>query len=96
MDVKDNDLVLLRLPNDPPYQGRQRHYNTWFRVKFIDNDGTAVGQCERAHFDYTFMNVGSVYTFNMDKVQHIHKDNEQFCYKDKVTVCSCNGLCKNS
>jgi len=92
--VKENDLVLLRLPNDLQYQGRQRNYSTWFRVLFINNDGTFQGQCERIDDDFITYQSGQIVTLLIDKILRTY-NNEQFCYADNVTICDCDGLCRN-
>lgn len=96
MKIKDNDLVMLRLPNDLEYKGRKRHYNTWFRVMFIDTDETFIGKCEKTdRFEFTLYKVGEHIRLDIDKVLHVYKDGEQFCYGDNITICYCKGLCRN-
>lgn len=92
---KVSDLVMLRLPFDPNSNERQRYYNTWFRVLFIDNNGTFQGQCERVDFDLERISKGDILTLESKKIQQIYKDGEQFCYGDNVTICECTGLCRN-
>lgn len=94
--MKEQDLVLLRLPNDPTYEGRQRHYNTWFRVLFVDSDGTFIGKCERIdRFDFELHKIGEDVRLLVDKVQHTYTVGEQWCYSDNITICQCKGLCEN-
>jgi hypothetical protein len=89
MNFKETDLVMLRL--DTPFG----YSNTWWRVMFIDNDETFIGKLERRHWhEYEEHVKGETARFNCDEVKHVHKDGEQFCYGDKITVCRCNGLCK--
>lgn len=96
MEFKEQDLVMLRLPNDLEYQGRQRHYNTWFRAMFIDNDGTFIGKTERYECGgFELYDKGELVKLQADKVLHVYKDGEQFCYSDRVTICECSGLCRN-
>ena len=96
MEFKEQDLVMLRLPNDLEYQGRQRHYNTWFRVMFVDNDGTFIGKMERYEWGgFELYNKDEFVKLQADKVLRIYKDGEQFCYGDRVTICECSGLCRN-
>ena len=87
---------MLRLPNDLNYQGRQRHYDTWFRVMFVDTDGTFIGKCERVDFpEFALYKKEETHRLQIDKVQHVYKEGEQFCYGDKVSICDCKGLCQN-
>jgi len=96
MKFKETDLVMLRLPNDLEEKGRQRHYNTWFTVMFIDNDNTFIGRCDKIdRFEFTLYNVGDHIKLNNDKILHVYKEGEQFCYGDNITICECKGLCRN-
>lgn len=96
MNISDNDLVMLRLPNDPPKEGRQRHFNTWFRVLFIDNDHTFMGKCERVEWPYfKLYKKEQIVKLDSGKVLQVYKIGDQFCYSDNVTVCDCHGLCRN-
>jgi hypothetical protein len=94
---KEGDLVMIRLSNDPDSDYRQRHYNTWFRVMFIDNDNTFVGRCERVEYSHEFKlyKLDQDVRFNIGNVLSIYKEGDQFCYGDGVTVCKCSGLCRN-
>lgn len=94
--MNDNDLVMLRLPFDLKSKVRQRHYNTWFRVRFIDTDNTFIGECERVNENvFTPYKVGEHIRLDVDKVLSVYKEGEQFCYSDNITICDCKGLCKN-
>jgi len=96
MKIKNNDLVLLRLPNDLNNKGRQRHYDTWFTVMFIDLDGTFIGRCDRVDkFEFTLYKKGDHIKLYVDKVLHVYKKGEQFCYSDNITICKCEGLRRN-
>lgn len=45
--MKENDLVMIRVETKFGYT------NTWWRIMFIDNDGTFIGKLERHHwFEY--------------------------------------------
>ena len=95
-NIKEQDLVMLRLPNDPSYEGRQRHYNTWFRIMFIDTDGSFIGKCELVAWDeFTLYEKGEDVRLLIEKIEHIYKEGEQICYGDNVTICECTGLCRN-
>jgi hypothetical protein len=95
MIISDNDLVLIRLPNDLNYTGRQRHYDCWFRVKFIDNDGTFIGKLERIDkYEFTLYKIDDCVSLSRDKVQHVYQNGEQWCYGDGITICNCTGLCR--
>lgn len=96
MKIADGDLVMLRLPNDLAYKGRQRHYNTWFRVMFIDNDKTFIGRLEKHEWgQFTLYGKDEMVPCDIHKVQRVFKEGEQFCYGDLVTICECKGLCRN-
>lgn len=49
---------MMRLPNNPEDESRQRHYNVWFRVMFIDNDGTFIGICEKLESGFNLYKKG--------------------------------------
>ena len=95
MVVSKLDLVMMRLPNNPEDESRQRHYNVWFRVMFIDNDGTFIGICEKLESGFNLYKKGEHLKLEISKVQRIYQKGEQFCYSDDVTICECVGLCKN-
>jgi hypothetical protein len=87
--MKEGRLVMIRLQTPYGYS------NTWWRVKFIDNDGTFIGELERCHwFEFTQHKKGEHIRLNTDMVRHIYKDDEQFCYSDNITICGCEGLCR--
>ncbi len=88
--IKENDLVLLRLETKYGYS------NTWWRVKFIDSDETFIGELEKCHWiEFTDYKKGEHVRFDVDKIQHVYIENEQFCYSDDITICDCVGLCRN-
>jgi hypothetical protein len=88
--MNEEDLVLLRL------ETRFGYSNTWWRVMFVDNDGTFIGRLERKHwYEYDEYNIGDDVRLDINKVQHIYKEGEQFCYGDNITICNCTGLCKD-
>ena len=87
---KENDLVMVR------EQGRMGYTDVWYRVKFVDNDETFVGEIERKHWcDYHEHEIGEHQRRPNNKVQRVYKEGEQFCYGDKVSICTCVGLCKD-
>jgi hypothetical protein len=70
--------------------------NTWWKVLFVDNDETFIGQLERKHWhEFTKYEKGEHVKLFIDDIQHILKPNEQFCYSDNITICECQGLCKD-
>lgn len=90
MKTKLNDLVMLRLETDYGYS------DTWWRVLFIDNDNTFIGELERCHwYEYKEHKKGEHNRWNLDSIKHIYKENEQFCYGDNITICECEGLCRD-
>lgn len=87
---KEGDLVMVRLQTEYGYS------NTWWRVMFIDNDETFIGKLEKHHWrEYTEHKNGDTEKIYLSQVQRIYKEGEQFCYSDKITICTCEGLCKN-
>jgi len=87
--MKENNLVMLRLETDYGYS------NTWWRVKFIDNDGTFIGELERCHWlEFTEYKKGEHVRFDIDEIKRVYKENEQFCYGDNITICECKGFCR--
>ena len=88
--VKEQDLVMLRL------ETRFGYSNTWWRVMFIDNDETFIGRLERHHWrEYEDHKEGEDIRWDVDRIQHIYEEGEQFCYGDNITICSCEGLCRD-
>ena len=96
MDIKDKDLVMIRMNNDPNYEGKQRHYNTWFRVMFIDLDETFIGRVEKVdRQEFKRFKISEDVRLDINKVQRKHKQGQQWCYSDGITICECSGLCRN-
>ena len=95
MELKETDLIMIRLNNAPNYEGRQRHYNTWFRVMFVDNDGTFIGRVEKVNKEFELHKIGEDIRLEIDKVQDKYKEGKQWCYGDDITLCECSGLCRN-
>lgn len=88
--VSKNKLVMLRLPTDYGYS------NTWWLVLFCDIDNTFIGKLEKHHwYEYTEHKKGDVVKWDIDKIQHIWEESEEFCYSDNITICECKGLCRN-
>ena len=88
--MKTGDLVMTRDHVSCGYT------NLWWRVMFIDNDGTFVGELER--FDRTFefdYEKGEHVKINCDDISKTFEEGMQFCYGDTVTICDCTGLCRN-
>jgi len=89
INMKEDNLVMLRLETDYGYS------NTWWRVKFIDDDGTFIGELERCHWlEFTEYKKGEHVRFDIDEIKRVYKENEQFCYGDNITICECKGLCR--
>ena len=89
MIIIENDLVMIRVETKFGYT------NTWWRVMFIDNAGTFIGELERHHwFEYDEHKKGDHVRLDIDKIQHIYKEGEQFCYSDNITICECKSLCR--
>ena len=96
MELTEDQLVMLRLPNNPNTTERQRHYNTWFKVLFVDTDNTFIGQVEKIdRMDFELYKVGETVRLDVDKIQHVFKQGEEFCYSDGITICNCPALCRN-
>jgi hypothetical protein len=96
MELKEQDLIMIRLNNDPDKEGRQRHYNTWFRVMFIDTDGTFIGRVEKIdQHEFELYKIGEYVRLDIDKVQIKYEAGQQWCYSDDITICECNSFCRN-
>lgn len=95
--MKENDLVMLRLCNpEDDHLERKNHFNTWFRVMFIDNDGTFIGRCERIdRISFTRYQIGKNVRLDSDKVLKSYIEGQEFCYSDNVTICDCPSTCRN-
>ncbi len=90
MEFKEGDLVCLRMETG---FGKS---DTWWRVMFIDNDGTFVGKLERHHwYEYQTHKKGDIDAWNCQDVQHVYKEGEKFCYGDNISICECPGLCRD-
>lgn len=94
MTFKEGDLVMTR---DQVAGGYTR---LWWKVMFLDNDGTFVGELER--FDWSLnleLNLGyqkgEHVEIDIADVQEVYQEGMQFCYGDRVTVCECPALCRN-
>lgn len=86
----ENDLVSIRCKT---IYGNTL---TWWRVMFIDNDNTFVGKLERFHkFIYTEHKIDDCVKFDIEQIIDIYEKGEQFCYSDNVTICTCEGLCRD-
>lgn len=95
--MKENDLVMVRLNNNPKITERQQHYNVWLRVLFIDINLIFHGVIERKDKEYILHNIGDILKLKTDKVKKIFNENDgkKWCYSDNVTRCNCSGLCRN-
>ena len=90
VELKEGTLVMLRLLADFGYT------NTWWRVMFMDTDGTFIGKLERHHWrEYTAHKKGDVERFDAHLVQRIYSEGDQFCYADDTIICNCSGLCRD-
>lgn len=88
--LTEGQLVMLRLDT------RFGYSNTWWRVMFVDTDGTFIGKLERHHWhEYEAHKKGDIERFECEMVQHIYAEGEQFCYGDNITICQCSGLCRD-
>lgn len=89
-ELKEGQLVMLRL------ETRFGYSDTWWRVMFVDTDETFIGKLERKRWhEYEAHEKGNVERFDCDKVKHVYAEGEQFCYSDNITICKCEGLCRN-
>ena len=86
----EGELVMLRLETHYGYS------DTWWRVMFVDNDGTFIGKLERKHWhEYKAHEIGDTERWYTEDIKHTYKEGEQFCYGDRITICECSGLCRN-
>jgi|25_taG_2_1085351.scaffolds.fasta_scaffold40092_2 hypothetical protein len=96
IEVEERDLVLLRLSNQIPDAYRQRHYNNWIRLQYIDEDNICHGIFEKIEEGFEIYKLGDKITFNLEQIGSVYSEGDEFCYKDQVTICDCPGLCRNS
>lgn len=104
-DVNTGDIISTNTAyNDEPEYKRNlnvRRLSVWVRVKFIDNDGTFVGEAERIErntWSELIINIfdkGQHVRIGIDRVYEVEDPDKEFCYSDNVTQCSCPGLCRN-
>lgn len=95
-EVNEGDLVLLRLSNNIAGAYRQRHYNNWVRLQFIDDDNICHGEVERIEREFKIYKVGQKITFNLEQIGAVYMLGDEFCYKDEVTICCCPSSCRNN
>jgi len=78
-----------------------RRLLTWVRVKFIDLDGTFVGEAERIERNMwsevviDIFKKGQQAKIDIDRVTAVEVVGKDFCYGDNVRQCNCTGLCRN-
>ena len=61
-----------------------------------ENIFTFIGKCEIINQEeFTLYAHDQDVVLNIDKIQHVYKPGEQFCYSDSITICECTGLCRN-
>lgn len=78
-----------------------RKLSTWIRVKFIDLDGTFIGEVERvernrwSEVDVVIFEIAEQARIDVDRVSGIEDLQKDFCYSDNVTQCDCPGLCRD-
>jgi len=93
--VTEGDYVMLRLNN--PNEGG--NINTRWKVMFIDNDETFVGELISADYSYFLYGANNkgqhTIGLELSDIQHRYSDEEQLCYSDNTTICDCQALCRN-
>ena len=90
INIKEGELAMLRVETKYGYS------DTWWRIMFIDNDGTFIGKLERHHwYEYDDYKKGDDVRLDCDEIQKIYQEGEQFCYGDNITICECEALCRN-
>ena len=71
------------------FETQYGYSNTWWKVLFIDNDETFIGQLERKHwYEFTQYQKGEHVKLSLHDIKHIHQTDEQFCYSDNITICN--------
>lgn len=97
LDFKSNESKNKKYDTAPSF----RTLSTWIRVKFIDSDGTFVGEAERIEKNkwtetiITIFERGQQVRVSINRVGDIEIEGKDFCYSDNVTQCDCPGLCRN-
>ena len=90
MTFSKEDLVMLRSETKFGYT------KSWWRVKFVDNDGTFVGELERCHWlEYEDHKKGDHVRHEIDDVKNVYQEGMQFCYGDNISIGECEALCRN-
>jgi len=88
--IKEQDLVMLAIHTKYGYS------NTWWRVMFVDLDGTFIGKLEKRNpMAYHHHKMGEHVRLYIDEIKHIYKKGDQICYGSSLVVCDCEGLCRN-
>lgn len=105
VSVNTGDIISTNLAynNEPEYKRNfnVRKFDVWVRVKFIDTDGTFVGEAERierntwSELTIKIFEKGEHVRIGIDRVYQTEDPDKEFCYSDNVTQCSCPGLCRN-
>lgn len=98
-NVKVGDEVYLRLQNSIELIEMTPFYDTWFKVLFIDNDSTFIGELTRKDvFDFELYKKGEHVKLPLNRIQHVLKESDTICYKYNNLLCTynCTGLCKES
>lgn len=87
--ISENSIVLIRLETLFGFT------NTWWKIKFIDIDGTFIGSLEEFdRFEYKQHKKHDHVRFKVSQIQDILKDKQQIC-ASSFSICSCIGLCHN-
>lgn len=90
IEVFEQNLVMIR------FETRYGFSNTWWRIMFIDSDGTFIGELERHHWlEYKDHKKGDHVVLKLKDIQDVYNQDQQFCYSDNITTCECEGLCRN-
>lgn len=102
-DIESGELVSTNLVYSYDQKHKRdfgiRKLSIWVRVKFIDLDGTFVGEVERTETNLwsdaeAKLPNGQV-TIGIDRVCDVEDVSRQFCHSDNVTQCDCPGLCRD-
>lgn len=85
--AKISDLVRVEI------QGKYNTEHGWFRIAIINNDNTFCGMAEKIDRHNDKYIIGNQYLLDYYPDMIIYTD-QQLCYSDNVSICTCPGLCR--
>lgn len=95
--ITEGDLVSIKV------QMSDGNIWPWFKVLFVDLDGTFIARLEKYHKwvlnQKNHPEIFKDHKFLPSQISGVIKEQDisktQFCYSDDITVCDCPGTCRN-